>query len=255
MIHLDIQQGSPEWKLARLGIPTASNFDRIMQPKGRGLSASSKPYMHELLIEWLLGVPFDPASSGFMERGTAMEPLARQWYEFMYGVTVERVGFIVREDRMVGCSPDGLIGLYGGGEFKALSAKNHIAAQLRPDEAHNAQIQGCMWLAEREWWVCVYFHPTFPKIVRRVRRDDDFIADLASAVDGFVERLLATRQTLLDAGYVPREPYVDDGGLLTAADYSTDSEPIVATDEVQAAIEYQAPCPELAFLDEPGAKE
>jgi hypothetical protein len=34
MIILDLEQGTPEWLQARLGIPTASNFGNIITPTG-----------------------------------------------------------------------------------------------------------------------------------------------------------------------------------------------------------------------------
>ncbi|HSH45084.1 MAG TPA: hypothetical protein VK966_04470 [Longimicrobiales bacterium] len=33
MIWLDVEQGSGEWEAARLGIPTASQYDRILTAK------------------------------------------------------------------------------------------------------------------------------------------------------------------------------------------------------------------------------
>jgi hypothetical protein len=35
MITHDVTQGSPEWLEARLGIPTASEFDKIITPTGK----------------------------------------------------------------------------------------------------------------------------------------------------------------------------------------------------------------------------
>ena len=56
MIVLDHDQGSTEWIEARLGIPTASGFHRIITPTGK-LSASRDAYEGELLAEWALGRP------------------------------------------------------------------------------------------------------------------------------------------------------------------------------------------------------
>ena len=39
MIHLAYPQGTPAWHEARLGIPTSSNFHRIITPKTRKPSA------------------------------------------------------------------------------------------------------------------------------------------------------------------------------------------------------------------------
>ena len=65
MIRLDVEQGYAEWVAARLGIPTASCFDKIITPKTMKPSASADKYAWELIAERVLGRPVDDASSGF----------------------------------------------------------------------------------------------------------------------------------------------------------------------------------------------
>ena len=48
MIPLDVEQGSRAWIEARLGIPTASEFSRIVTPGGK-LSASRDEYAGKLI--------------------------------------------------------------------------------------------------------------------------------------------------------------------------------------------------------------
>ena len=72
-----VLRASVEWHEARLGIPTASEFSRIVTPTGK-LSAARATYMGELLAEWALGEPV----GGFTgtedtERGQVLEPEAR----------------------------------------------------------------------------------------------------------------------------------------------------------------------------------
>ena len=43
MKEIQVEQGSNEWIAARLGLPTASNFDKIITPGGK-LSTSSRKY-------------------------------------------------------------------------------------------------------------------------------------------------------------------------------------------------------------------
>src|SRR6516162_6673432 len=54
-----MEQGSGEWYAKRLGIPTASNFHKIITPKTAELSKSAVPYMYKLLAERLLNEPSD----------------------------------------------------------------------------------------------------------------------------------------------------------------------------------------------------
>jgi len=56
IIEYDIEQGSERWLQARLGIPTASAFDKIVTSTGKA-STQSNAYMNKLLAEWLTGRP------------------------------------------------------------------------------------------------------------------------------------------------------------------------------------------------------
>ena len=54
MLVLNCEQGSREWIEARLGIPTASQFSRIVTPTGQAIKARDG-YLAELLCEWVMG--------------------------------------------------------------------------------------------------------------------------------------------------------------------------------------------------------
>src|SRR5512147_2635140 len=108
-IHND-PQGSLGWFTARLGIPTASSFHKIITPKGKP-SAQAEAYMCALLAERFTNQPcLSEPGSPWMERGAGMEDEARRWYELRRGLEVRRVGFCTLEDGSAGCSPDGLVG-------------------------------------------------------------------------------------------------------------------------------------------------
>lgn len=203
MIELNTGQASPEWYWARLGIPTASQFSRILTAKTRKLAAGSETYMHELLSEWLTGVPFNSDLGGFVERGTMLEPEAVAWYEWTQGVSTRQVGFCLRDDRKVGCSPDRLVGDDGGLEIKCPAAKGHVANMLNMTEDHYAQVQGCMWITGRAWWDLVSYHPEIPSVWVHIERDEEYIGQLASAVDEFLARLAAAREKLIAQGAQP----------------------------------------------------
>lgn len=179
--HL-MEQGSPEWHEARMGIPTASQFSTVMA-KGQG--KSRRTYMLKLAGEIVTGEPMQSFSNAHMERGHEMEPDARAAYEFLAEADVVEVGF-VREGR-AGCSPDGLISDKGGVEIKSKLPHLLIDALLTdklPPE-HKAQVQGSMWVTGREWWDFVAYWPGLPLFVKRVERDPDYIAELAEAVEKF----------------------------------------------------------------------
>lgn len=198
---LDVVQGSHEWIEARLGIPTASDFDQLITPKTRKPSGSAGKYLAQLLAEWKLGRSVSDRETGWMLRGSKLESEAIGYYQFERDTDTTIVGFGLRDDRMVGCSPDRLVGDKGILEMKCPALETHIGYLLdgRPSE-YNAQIQGILWLAEREWADFMSYCPGMPPFLERVERDEDFIAALEKAVNAFVARLLKAREDLTARG-------------------------------------------------------
>jgi hypothetical protein len=183
---IECDQGTEEWYAARLGIPTASCFATVMaKGKDGGASKTRADYMRKLAGELLTGQPMESYSNGHMERGKDWEPDARNLYAFMHDCEPQLVGFIRNGQK--GCSPDSLIGHNGGLEIKGASAhiqvERLLAGKLPPE--HRAQVQGNIWIAEREWWDFTSYCPGLPLFVIREYRDADYIAKLESAVDEF----------------------------------------------------------------------
>ena len=190
MIVLDLQQGSPEWIAARLGIPTASRFADILTPKTRKASASQGRYLCELVAERITGFPASDISTDLMRRGSSLEEEAAAAYEFDNDVTVTKVGLVMNDGRNYGCSPDRLVGEDGLLEIKGLAAANHEAAVLGiKDSDHDEQVQGQLWITGRKWADLFFYNPQMPTHTVRIERDEAFIADLAAAVEDFCARL------------------------------------------------------------------
>jgi hypothetical protein len=189
MIVHDVEQGSPEWRRLRLGIPTASNFHRIISPKTLKLSAASHGYLCELVAERLLGEPMDADKTMFMERGSELEEQAVAYYELQRDVETTRVGFVTDDDCAVGCSPDRLVGDDGGLEIKCPGAAQHVSNMLEMTAHYMPQVQGTMWLTGRDWWDLLSFHPALPPVIVRIERDEEYIERLAEAVCAFNVRL------------------------------------------------------------------
>ncbi len=198
-------QGGSAWHKARLGIPTASSFDKILTPSTRKLSTQADGYMRTLLAEWVLGEPAGADASQFMDRGTELEPEARAWYAYEREAAVLEVGIVLRDDRMAGASPDGLVGDDGTLEIKCPGAATHVGYLLDGGaglRGYFSQVQGAMWLTGRQWTDILSYHPTMPAVVVRIARDEEYIAALDSAVSNFVALLLRQRARLLDLGCV-----------------------------------------------------
>ena len=203
MIELQCEQNSAEWHEARLGIPTASEFKRIVTPTGK-LSASRDGYIAQLVAEYFLGVSMvDLDGNEWIERGKALEPEARRYYSFVRDTDVRSVGFCYKDaDKAVGCSPDGLEGVSGGLELKCPMAATHLlylARDALPRE-YAMQVQGCLWVTGREWWDFMSYFPDLPPLIVRVEPDPDIQAALDKHIPQFVAELEAAKSKLLSMG-------------------------------------------------------
>lgn len=183
---IECEQGTPEWLAARAGIPTASEFHTVMAVgKQGGKSVTRVAYLNKLAGEILTGEPMESYVSAAMERGSLMEDEARDLYAFQYNVEPRRVGFVRNGEK--GASPDSLIGESGGLEIKSAAAHIQIARLLDgglPSE-HKAQVQGNLWVCEREWWDFCSYCPKLPMLRVRVYRDETYIAKIANEVELF----------------------------------------------------------------------
>jgi len=207
VITLDVPQGGAAWLAARRGLPTASQFHRLITAKKLQPSEQAVGYRNLLLAEWLIGDNLDEDVSQFMQRGTELEEGAFDFYEMRQETDVERVGFILRDDRRAGCSPDGLIGEDGGLELKCPSPQVHVGYLLDGmGDAYRAQVQGCLYICEREYWDWLSYHPTLPPVLVRCHRDEPFIKALASILDAFCDHLDAMKEDLKRRGYSPAVP-------------------------------------------------
>lgn len=181
-------QGSPEWYAARLGLATASEFGAILA-KGQGKMRRS--YMLQLAGERVTGELADRYTNRHMERGRALEAEARDAYAFVYDAEPVQVGFVRNGD--VGCSPDAFLGADGLLEIKTKLPGLMVDAITRdgiPPE-HQAQVQGALWITGRDWLDLCCYWPGMPLCVRRVERDEPYIATLAEEVDRFNVELTA----------------------------------------------------------------
>jgi len=194
-LHLDVEQGSEAWFEARRGIPTASNFKRILTAGGRR-SDSAPQYLRELVHEYHNGRT-PPAPNQWMARGIELEPEARAVYESLTGARVAQTGLVYLDDaRMVAASPDGLVSADGLLEIKCPMPETHLNYfdSPRVPAAHVAQVQGQLWVTGRRWCDFFSYHPAHAPFMIRVARDEAYIDKLRAAVLVFVDALLAARR-------------------------------------------------------------
>lgn len=188
-----MQQGTDQWLEARLGKATASRFGDITAVlRSGGEPASRRNYRAQLVVERLTGKPADHYKSPAMQWGNDVEEIARLAYSLKSGNEVEEVGFIEVSGIEAGASPDGLIGKNGLVEIKCRNTANHIEILKKgsmPNQ-YKAQVQGQMWVTEREWCDFVSYDPVMPPnaqlFITRVNRDKEYIESLCKEVKDFL---------------------------------------------------------------------
>ncbi len=211
-IH-DCIQGTSEWTRLRAGIPTSSDFDKILTAGGSP-SKQAEMYMFALLAERIMGHPRIEYMSRWMDRGSQMEAEAVSFYELQRDCETVKVGFITNDEGTIGASPDRLVGDTGLLEIKVPSEAVHVSYLMQSGSAYDAyrvQTQGQLWIAEREWNDLLSYHPEMPPALIRVERDEKFIAQLSAAVSAFVEVLESQFALCVQRGWVtaPRAPQPD----------------------------------------------
>lgn len=194
-----IEQGSDEWHGLRLGIPTASCFDKIVTPTGKG-SASYTGYLAELIAEWYMGESKAFFKSAAMERGNQLEPEARSLYKLITDNEPEEVTLVYKDDRkLVACSPDSLMPDKGL-EIKCPEPHTHMEYFLSGGlpKKYLQQVQGSMWATGLNEWDFMSYHPELPPHIVTIKRDDEFIDLLDKEINIFIKKMLEARERLLE---------------------------------------------------------
>lgn len=212
-----IDQYSDAWDKVRLGIPTASQMSRIITPGGKP-SDSWKDYAYHLLAERLLERPVDTYKSAAMERGSQMEPLAVEWYEWDRDLQTKPIGFITNEARTVGASPDRLVGDVGLLEAKAPMPQTHVKYLLTGeiDKKYWPQLQCQLFVSEREWVDILAWDSVLPRIVIRVTRDEPYIACMEKLLDDFNDYMSKIIEKIKKVTNVPDMPEIRDSQTILA---------------------------------------
>lgn len=144
-----MEQRTDEWFAARKGRVTASMVGAIL-----GLSPNlTRAGAMRRMVREREGAEPEFTGNIATDYGEFNEDGAVAEYEMETGNTVQKVGFIPKED-WAGCSPDGLINADGGLEAKCPFGKRK-EGELKPleDQPHYyAQVQFSLWVTDRKFW-------------------------------------------------------------------------------------------------------
>lgn len=215
-----IDQRSEQWFADRAGRITASRMSDVMaftagdgkwksgprkgQDKVAAPLKARTDYALQLAAERLTGKPRKQVKAHALQWGTDVEPLARAAYEAATGVIVDPAEFVIHPIHdFIGASPDFLVDSDGGGEIKSPeSSEVHLETLIHGlPKDHIEQIQGGLWVTDRDWWDFVSFHPDFPPArrlyIQRVKRDDAYISQLETACLSLEQEVRQIIQTVL----------------------------------------------------------
>lgn len=201
-----IEQGSPEWLMARLGKITASKVAEVLAVTKNGPSERRTKYLWQLVSERLTGDFTRTYTNDAMLWGIENEPIAREFYEALNDVKVEQVGLYVhpRFD-FAAASPDGLVGDDGLIEIKCLTTVNHIRAiyDNQPPKDYLPQVHWQMACTGRQWCDLTLFDPRVPLEMQlhtfRIERDDEEIEKMEDHVltfNGEIEGIIAKLRSM-----------------------------------------------------------
>jgi putative phage-type endonuclease len=207
---LNVEQGSFEWRRARRGVPTASRaadvVARLKPLKGEEVGRPAqvrKDYALQLAFERVTLMEWPVYVNAAMQRGTDLEPLARDEYEARSGTMVEQVGIALHDELDVGASPDGLVGDEGLIEIKCPYEMGRVARVWATGDVsdYEAQVQWQLWVLQRSWCDVVVYDPRLEDVamhlfVKRIHADPETFALFEREVPEFLNEVAALEAQL-----------------------------------------------------------
>ena len=200
-----IEQRTDEWFQQRLGKVTASRISDVIAKTKTGVSTSRQNYLVQLVSERLTGKKGDSFVNQAMLDGIERESAARELYMQSNGVSVTEVGFfdhpVIKNS---GASPDGAVNAEEEGKYAGLieikcpietTHTNTLMSKSVPTK-YIPQMQWQMACTNARWVDFISFNPNFPDelqvFIKRLDRDDDYIAELETEVIKFLEEVEQT---------------------------------------------------------------
>jgi len=183
---INLEQGSLEWKKAKLGYVSASSIADVMA-KGKGISRHK--YMVKLVAERLTGEVTESYTNDAMQHGIDTEELAKIAFQNATQTLTEKTGFWKHpEIEWLGVSPDALIGDDTVVEVKCPNTTTHIdyIFEDRCPVEYYKQIQCQLWVTGRAKAYFVSFDNRLPEknqlFIKEVSRDEELIKEMETEV-------------------------------------------------------------------------
>ena len=193
--NYDLEQKTDEWRYARLGLFTGSEFHIFL-----GDSKTKEDKLWEKMAERRYqDSDAEEFTSPYTERGNVLENEARRIYSVVNECEVKVPGLVEARDEYkdwVACSPDGIVGDEGIIEIKCLVAKYFTQYTedkhkddfyIRPE--YRTQVQFNLFVTQRKWCDFIYYHPRGGIRIQRIYRDEEYIEKIKTALNNCIERI------------------------------------------------------------------
>ena len=186
--YKEVEQKSDEWKALRCGLLTGSLVSQFFTLKKNTEISQDKfnGMVYELAAQRISNFVEPSFTSYHTDRGNVEEIYARQYYNDNYA-PVDECGFVTRkiDEKIVGFSPDGLIGDDGLIEIKSRIQKfqietivnNEVPAQYMP------QVQFGLYVTQRKWCDFIQYSNGLPLFVKRVLPDESWQLKIENAIE------------------------------------------------------------------------
>lgn len=188
------EQLHKEWLEEKKGVISASNFHKLIsmgrskaEKEAGNLGETGKTYVLEVVSQ-ILGAPNRDLDIYQFRWGRKYEPIAVEAYEKENNVKIQNKGSkqkFLMLNKDIGGTPDGLIGLDGGTEFKCPENPTfHLKALLIKDFQELKKLNplaywqsvGALLITGRKWWDFSSFYPFFEEKLKlksiRLNRED-----------------------------------------------------------------------------------
>jgi hypothetical protein len=195
------EQGTDEWKSLRLGIPTASEFSKIVTSQGKR-STQVQGYIDELIAERLTGQTKMEWTNEIMLRGNELEDQARANYELDMAASISQIDFAMHDDLDCGFSPDGIIGSIDNPEG-LLEIKSPLQNTLvsyhrggKMPSTYIPQVQAQLWMSQASYVDFYAYHPSIKPFLIRVEPDlklhklmEEIVREMLDVINEMTEKL------------------------------------------------------------------
>ena len=186
MIIHNFDQRTDEWYQIRLGRLTGSDFHTFL-----GNSETKKNKLLQKAAEKITGESDEEhILTEDIQRGIDLEDEAILMYEMQTGNTVDKVGFI-EKDEFSGCSPDGLVGTDGIIEVKcpkqSVFLKQVVEDKIKPE--YYTQIQYNLFISGRKWCDYIAYNKKFPLFIKRFDIDKETFEKIEKTLNECTEKI------------------------------------------------------------------